>query len=373
MVRLPEPESADETHSTEAGEPEAFVERECLAISSAIAEAISSCCVAAVRGDIEAQMTLGRLYAEGQISCPEHDQVVVPLLPHGDVDPRSRFSDDYASLRCNELAAYWYGKAAQQGSDPAASALAGLQSLVRLEQATNEPPSPEVQATVDSNPEPAESSERRPYEPLSPEGKERVLRYVKQTQDAGGIQPNLAPSLLGLDWFDFETRKFPESYDLTSFHNPGEFVILAFSALDAYAVSILAADFSFPSLGALDLTCSLKRRNPASAMHLEFLTKPERGRMDATLSAVDLADCFTEALHARGLKVSCLRLQPQGCLLEIAYPGLMIADRSPYLRNRPVDLWPQATLHLQPTEALRLQARALVSFLQMPPVGGQPN
>jgi hypothetical protein len=129
------------------------------------------------------------------------------------------------------------------------------------------------------NQEPAKVQDR-PYKELSPESKDRVLSELTRWLEEGFCQPKMEPSLLGLDWSLFATREFPEYADQTSFENPPEFISYAFSALDAYATAILAAHFSYRSLGVLNFTSSLKRRGPESQMHLEFTTIPERGRIN---------------------------------------------------------------------------------------------
>jgi hypothetical protein len=208
----------------------------------------------------------------------------------------------------------------------------------------------------------------RPYEKLSPEQREIVFREFRRFQEQGCIQPKLEPSLLGLDWDSFVTRKFAEHAHQVSFLNPAEFISLAFSALDAYATAMLAAHFSCSSLGVLNFTCSLKRRDPESPMYLEFATIPEWGRIDPDSVMLELLHSFPEVLQARGFKVSpVMFMEGEGCLMEFAYPGRMVAEASPFLRNRPVDHWPQVTLCLNPTNELRIRAQDLLAFLRSSP------
>jgi hypothetical protein len=139
-------------------------------------------------------------------------------------------------------------------------------------------------------------------------------------------------------------------------------------------VTILAAPLPFETLGALELICSLKRENASSPMHLEFRTVAQRSCLEAPSDAEAVVRSFAEALHARGImKEPTLYTRARDYFVELAYPGVMIADVSPYLSNRPVDLWPQATLHLLPTEELCRSARQLVMLLQLPPFEGGPH
>ena len=59
------------------------------------------------------------------------------------------------------------------------------------------------------NQEPAKMPDR-PYEKLSPESNDRMLSELTRWLEEGVCQPKMEPSLLGLDWSSFVTRKFPE-------------------------------------------------------------------------------------------------------------------------------------------------------------------
>jgi len=96
--------------------------------------------------------------------------------------------------------------------------------------------------------EPTELPARR-WPALSEEQRKESLRELKRWLEEGGCQPKMGPSLLGLDWSSFVTRKFPGYVDQSSFENPPEFISYAFSALDAYATAMLAAHFPYRSLG----------------------------------------------------------------------------------------------------------------------------
>ncbi|MGA7257224.1 MAG: hypothetical protein WBX09_11310 [Terracidiphilus sp.] len=215
----------------------------------------------------------------------------------------------------------------------------------------------------------------RIYPELTPEQKESVIWEFRRSLEAGGCSPKLNPSLLGLDWELFETREFPEHANDVCFSNPPEFVSLAFSALDAYATAMLAAHLSFESLGILKFTCSLTRHEPESAMHLEFATTAEQGQIDPDSVMIELLGSFPEILQARGFKdLTVMFMEGEGCLMEFAYPGNMLAEASPFLQNRPMDRWPTVTLRLAPTNELRDRAHRVLAFLRdSGPVEAPPN
>ena len=215
----------------------------------------------------------------------------------------------------------------------------------------------------------------RPYEKLSPESKDRVLREFKRLQEEGLCQPKMEPSLLGLDWSLFTTRKFPEYVDQIRFENPPEFISYGFSALDAYVTAMLAAHFSYRSLGVLNFTCSLKRSGPASQMHLEFATIPEQGRINPDSVMLEMLSTFPRLLQTKGIEAGAVFfLEGEGCGMQFAYPGQMVAKGSPFLRDRPDDLWPQVTLSLAPTDELRIRAQDILAFLlSSVAMEGNPN
>lgn len=229
-------------------------------------------------------------------------------------------------------------------------------------------------ATVTFEHEATELSERR-WPALSEEQQEATLREFKRWMEEGGCQPKMEPSLLGLDWSLFVTRKFPEYADQISFRNPPEFVSYGFSALDAYATAMLAAHFSFRSLGVLNFTCSLKRSGPESQMYLEFVTIPEQGRINPDPVMLEMLNSFPRLLQTKRIEAGAVFfLEGEGCGMRFAYPGQMVAKASPFLRDRPDDLWPQVTLSLTPTDELRIRAQDILAFLLSPdPVEGNPN
>jgi hypothetical protein len=222
--------------------------------------------------------------------------------------------------------------------------------------------------------EPTELSERR-WPALSPEAQKHVIAEFKRWMKEGGCQQKMEPSLLGLDWSSFVPREFQEYADQASFENPPEFISYAFSALDAYATAMLAAHFSYRSLGILNFTCSIKRSGPESQMHLEFATIPEQGRINPDSVMLEMLSAFPRLLQTKGIEAGAVFfLEGEGCGMQFAYPGQMVAKASPFLRDRPDDLWPKVTLSLTPTDELRIRAQDILAFLlSSTPVEGNPN
>lgn len=99
------------------------------------AEAASWYRKAAHKGDLSSQINLAEMYSQGWVpmklcfhfSLEENCEDAESLLALDE--------DTYLRHGCKEAAAYWYGKATQQGSEIAASALAELQPLLTLERA----------------------------------------------------------------------------------------------------------------------------------------------------------------------------------------------------------------------------------------------
>jgi len=215
----------------------------------------------------------------------------------------------------------------------------------------------------------------RPYEKLSQASRDHIISDLELWLAEGYCQPEMEPSLLGLDWSSFVTRRFPEYGDQTSFWNPPEFIFYAFSALDVYATALLATQFSCRSLGVLNFTCNLKRHDPESQMHMEFMTTPERGRIDPSSVMLELLRSFPRFLQTKRIEAGAVSfLEGEGCRMQIAYPGRMVAKASPFLRNRPDDLWPQVTLSFAPTDEMRIRAQDIVAFLlSSDAMDGRPN
>ena len=109
-------------------------------------------------------------------------------------------------------------------------------------------------------------------------------------------------------------------------------------------------------------------------MSLEFATVPEKGRIDSGSMMVRILQSFPQLLEARGLEPGAvLFLAGEGCPMSFEYPGKMLVDASPFLRDRPADLWPRVTLRLTPTIELVERARAILAFQRGSTIEGPPN
>ncbi len=192
--------------------------------------------------------------------------------------------------------------------------------------------------------------------------------------EEGLCAPKIEDSMLGLDRSLFVTRKFPEHTQDTNFQSPPEFVSYALSTLDAYTTAILAAHVERPP-GVLHFSCSLKQRDADSQLQLEFLATPARGKILPGTAMVELLSAFPDLLRAKGIQEDAIfYLQGEGCPMLLPYPGRMLVKVSPFLRDRPLDLWPQATLSIVPTDELVLRAKAIVEFVRdTEPMDGLPN
>ncbi len=128
---------------------------------------------------------------------------------------------------------------------------------------------------------------------------------------------------------------------------------------------MLAAHFRFISLGVLKFRCRLTPPAAESPMYLEFATIPEHGRIDPASIMMKLLRSFPELLRTKGMKESAVMfLDGEGCLMQFKYPGRTLPHVSQFLRDRPVDLWPEVTLCLQPTNELRRRAQDILAFLR---------
>jgi predicted RNA-binding Zn-ribbon protein involved in translation (DUF1610 family) len=198
---------------------------------------------------------------------------------------------------------------------------------------------------------------------------------LKIWMEEGFCAPKIEDSMLGLDWSLFATRGFPEHSEDTSFRNPPEFVSYALSTLDAYSTAVLASHIERASLGFLHFSCRLKQREVDSQLQLEFVTTPERGKILPGTAMLELLSAFPDLLRAKGIQEDAVYyLQGEGCPMLLAYPGRMLVKVSPFLRDRPLDLWPQATVSITPTDELVIRAKAVVEFVQnIAPMTGAPN
>jgi hypothetical protein len=56
--------------------------------------------------------------------------------------------------------------------------------------------------------------------------------------------------------------------------------------------------------------------------------------------------------------------------MKFAYPGHMVVSLSPYLRDRPLELWPSVTLSLPVSDELVTRASMITEFLRDHEAGG---
>jgi hypothetical protein len=205
--------------------------------------------------------------------------------------------------------------------------------------------------------------ETRRYERLSEEGKHAVLSDWRSSSEEGFSQPKLEDSLIGLDWSLFHPRTFPDHENDITFKRPPEFTMYAFSALDAYVTALLGTDSANPGHGIFDYTCSLKQ-GAAADLHMELNCSPEQRNTGSRRLMLELLTSFPRLLEARGIETETVAyLIGPGHPMKFAYPGAMVASRSPYLCHRPAELWPAVTLSLAANNELVTRARKITAFL----------
>jgi hypothetical protein len=203
----------------------------------------------------------------------------------------------------------------------------------------------------------------RRYKRLSEEEKHAVLSEWRSWLEEGFSQPKLEDSLIGLDWSLFRARTFPEHENDILFRTPPEFMMYAFSALDAYVTALLGTDSANPGHGIFDYTCSLKQ-GAAADLHMELNCSPEQRNTGSRRLMLELLNSFPRLLEARGIETETVAyLIGPGHPMQFAYPGAMVASRSPYLCHRPAELWPAVTLSLAANDELVTRARKITAFL----------
>jgi hypothetical protein len=236
---------------------------------------------------------------------------------------------------------------------------------------------------------------------LTPEQIDAVLAQHKVWMDEGGCQGILRPSPLGLEWDEFIFAKFPGHEGETAFLSPPELVSIGLATLGAYTTAVLASDLTFETMGALTFRCDLGRfglgPDEDSLGHstvLVFGMDSEHGGADFSSGMPAVIDAFEYLLSSldiglyEGLvhprrspiypRTEEARLPTVPPLTEyrsdergefkliLKYPGQMVPEKSPYLRDRPAHLWPSISLSLTPTQALLSRARQVVAFLKSP-------
>jgi hypothetical protein len=205
--------------------------------------------------------------------------------------------------------------------------------------------------------------ETRRYERLSEEGKQAVLSDWRSSSEGGFSQPKLEDSLIGLDWSLFHARTFPDHENDILFRTPPEFMMYALSTLDAYVTALLGTDSANPGHGMFDYTCSL-RQGAAADLHMVLNCSPEQRSTDSRRLMFELLTSFPRLLEARGIETGIVAyLIGPGHPMQFAYPGAMVASRSPYLCDRPAELWPAVTLSLAADDQLVTRARTITAFL----------
>jgi hypothetical protein len=110
-------------------------------------------------------------------------------------------------------------------------------------------------------------------------------------------------------------------------------------------------------------------------MHLKFATIPGQGRINPDSVMLEMLNSFPRLLQTKGIEAgSVFFLEGEGCAMQFAYPGRMVAKASPFLRDRPDELWPQVKLSITPTDELRIRAQDILAFLlSSTPMEGNPN
>jgi hypothetical protein len=220
----------------------------------------------------------------------------------------------------------------------------------------------EARSAIDDN-------ERRLFEPLSEDGRERVPRAVASNLQAGDISPNLDDSLLGLDWSLFHARTFPGQEEDTTHRTPPEFVSYALSALDAYVIALLDGAPSNRPGTTLDCSCSLTQ-DATGRLQMELKTNPCQTNISWRWVMMTLLNSFPKLLRARGIKANEIAYLREGNYMKFDYPGQMVVNHSSYLCNRPLELWPCVALVLPITDELVERAKKITEFVRSDGTGG---
>lgn len=211
------------------------------------------------------------------------------------------------------------------------------------------------------NPAIADDQSRR-YRRLSEEERERLFGAVRSLLQEGVCPPKLDDSLLCLDWSLFNPRTFPEHEHDPNYKTPPEFRVYALSALDAYVTALLDTRLHAGGREIFHYTCSLKQ-DAAAQLQMELKTSPEEPWTGSRRVMIGLLNSFPRLLKARGIEAEEVAYSHEGHRMWFAYPGKMVASRSPYLYDRPVELWPSVTLRLAASDELATRARKVTAFL----------
>ncbi|MGB9029365.1 MAG: hypothetical protein WCC27_04515 [Acidobacteriaceae bacterium] len=251
--------------------------------------------------------------------------------------------------------------------------------------------------------------DERRWPKLTDEEKDRILKGFKKRQEEGSSQGNLRPSPLALEWNEFVFAEFPEHEGEIAFLSPPEFVRIGLATLDAFATAVLASEFPFETMGILRFRCDLGRFSPGPeelsrsfstvlvftmdsdhvGAELESGTPSVIDAFKFLLSALDIG-IYEGLVHPRRAPMYPRKVEEMlpadPCLFEhrsagskklklvLDYPGQMVPEKSPYLKDRPAHLWPSVSLVVTPTRAIRSRAREVLAFLiSSPDTDGAPN
>jgi hypothetical protein len=218
------------------------------------------------------------------------------------------------------------------------------------------------------NPIIADDQSRR-YPRLSKEERDQMLGAVRGLMQEGLCPPNLDDSLLCLDWSLFHPRTIPEHEHNPNYKTPPEFRVYALSALDAYVTALLNTRSHARAREIFHYTCSLKQ-DAAAQLQMELKTSPEQPWTGSRRVMMELLNTFPRLLKARGIEAEEVAyMLGEGHRMQFAYPGKMVASVSPYLHDRPVELWPSVTLSLAASDELVTRARRVTAFLLDPEAG----
>jgi hypothetical protein len=196
---------------------------------------------------------------------------------------------------------------------------------------------------------------------------------VEGAAEAGQCAPRVEDSMIGLAWSLFTPQTFPEHAGDPAFVDPPEFVACSLTTLDVYATAILAANLPHDELGGLTLICALRQNRSRRGLRFEFVTVPERGQICPRTAMIELLSSLPRLLRAKNVVGEVCYLPGEGCRMEIPYPGKMMAELCPSLRDRACDLWPEMILKIDPTKELLDRARQMVEFVWETGLCGHPN
>jgi hypothetical protein len=214
----------------------------------------------------------------------------------------------------------------------------------------------------------------RPSKALTAEEKFDSSSHLKGSPEEGFCAPKLNQSMIGLAWSLFVPRVFPQHTQDDSYLDPPEWISWSHTTLDVYATAILAANLPHDELGSLTFSCALRQSRSRRGLRLEFVTVPERGEICPRTAMIELLSSLPRLLRAKDVIGEVCYMPGEGCRMEIPYPGKMIAELCPSLRDRPCDLWPELTLKLDLTEELLDRARQVVELVwESGQFCGQPN